>query len=129
MTNIIQEDNSQINSLLVESISSYETIKGLNLEKNFQNKINKLYLNSINNNLNFTKLINIQELFKDLVEGIILLFIVYIGATQIMDKSITTGSLITFNSLVYYYLSPIRNSLEFYKEFYYVKNSIKRINT
>ena len=128
MTNIIQEDNSQINSLLVESISSYETIKGLNLEKNFQNKINKLYLNSINNNLNFTKLINIQELFKDLVEGIILLFIIYIGATQIMDKSITIGSLITFNSLVYYYLSPIRNSLEFYKEFYYVKNSIKRIN-
>ena len=32
-----------------------ETIKGLNLEKNFQNRINKLYLNSINNNLNFHK--------------------------------------------------------------------------
>ena len=128
MTNIVQEDNSKINSLLVESISSYETIKGLNLEKSFQNKINKLYLNSINNNLNFTKIINSQELFLDLFEGIILLFIIYLGSTFIMDKSLTIGSLITFNSLVYYFLSPIRNSLEFYKEFFYVKNSIKRIN-
>ena len=128
MTNIIQEDNSKINSILVESISSYETIKGLNLEKSFQNKINKLYLHSINNNLNFTKITNTQELFLDLFEGIILLFIIYIGATFIMDESMTIGSLITFNSLVYYFLSPIRSSLDFYKEFFYVNNSIKRIN-
>ena len=128
MTNIIQEDNSKINSILVESISSYETIKGLNLEKSFQNKINKLYLHSINNNLNFTKIINTQELFLDLFEGIILLFIIYVGATFIMDESMTIGSLITFNSLVYYFLSPIRSSLDFYKEFFYVNNSIKRIN-
>ena len=128
MTNIIQEDNSKINSILVESISSYETIKGLNLEKSFQNKINKLYLHSINNNLNFTKITNTQELFLDLFEGIILLFIIYIGATFIMDESMTIGSLITFNSLVYYFLSPIRASLDFYKEFFYVNNSIKRIN-
>lgn len=128
MTNIIQEDNSKINSLLVESISSYETIKGLNLEKIFQKKINKLYLNSINNNLNFTKLINTQESFVDLFEGIILLFITYQGTIFILDKSLTIGSLITFNSLVYYFLSPIRNSLEFYKEFFYVKNSVERIN-
>ena len=51
MTDINQENHSKINSQLVESISSYETIKGLNLEKIFQHKINKLYLNSIINNL------------------------------------------------------------------------------
>ena len=128
MTNINQEDNSKINSLLVESIGSYETIKGLNLENTFQNKINKLYLNSINNNLNFSKIINIQELFNDLFEGIMLLFIVYLGSTYIMDKSLTLGSLITYNSLVYYFLNPIRNSLDFYKDLFYVKNSIQRIN-
>ena len=128
MTNITQEDNAKINSLLVESISGYETIKGLNLESTFKRKINKLYLNSINNNLNFSKIINIQELFNDLFEGIILLFIIYIGSTFIMDKSITLGSLITYNSLVYYFINPIRNSLDFYKDLFYVKNSIKRIN-
>ena len=128
MTNITQEDNANINSLLVESISGYETIKGLNLESTFIKKINKLYLNSINNSLNFSKIINIQELFNDLFEGIILLFVIYLGSTYIMDKSLTIGSLITYNSLVYYFITPIRNSLDFYKDLFYVKNSIQRIN-
>jgi len=128
MTDINQEDNSKINSQLVESISSYETIKGLNLEKIFQNKINKLYLTSMNNNLNFSKLINTQDLLNDLFEGIILLFILYTGSNLIMDNLLTIGSLITFNSLVYYFITPIKTSLDFYKDLFYVKNSIKRIN-
>ena len=128
MTDINQEDNSKINSQLVESISSYETIKGLNLEKIFQNKINKLYLTSINNNLNFSKLINTQDLLNDLFEGIILLFILYTGSILIMDNLLTIGSLITFNSLVYYFITPIKSSLDFYKDLFYVKNSIKRIH-
>ena len=128
MTDINQEDNSKINSQLVESISSYETIKGLNLEKIFQNKINKLYLTSMNNNLNFSKLINTQDLLNDLFEGIILLFILYTGSNLIMDNLLTIGSLITFNSLVYYFITPIKTSIDFYKDLFYVKNSIKRIN-
>lgn len=128
MTNITQEDNAKINSMLVETISTYETVKGLNLEKYFQNKINKSYLNSINNNLNFTRLLNVQELFNNLFEGILLLFITFLGGKLIMDKSITIGSLITYNSLVYYFLNPIRNLFNFYKDLFYVKNSIQRIN-
>lgn len=128
VTNSIQEDSAKVNSLLVESISSYETIKGLNLENKFKNKINKQYLKTINNNLELTKIINNEDLIKDLIEGIVILFIMYLGITYVMDKSLTVGSLITYNSLLYYFISPIRNSLEFYKEFYYTKNSIKRIN-
>jgi len=45
-----------------------------------------------------------------------------------MDKSLTIGSVITYNTLLYYFLNPIRNLFDFYREFYYVKNSIKRIN-
>ena len=127
-TNDIQENNAKVNSLLVESISSYETIKGLHLENIFQNKINKQYLNTINNNQELEKTIYKENLLKDLMEGIIILFIIYLGINKVMDKSITLGSLITYNSLLYYFIIPIRNSLEFYKEFYYTKNSIKRIN-
>ena len=50
-TNVIQEDNAKVNSLLVESISSYETIKGLNIEALFRKKINKAYLSTISDNL------------------------------------------------------------------------------
>ena len=128
ITDTIQEDNAKVNSLLIESISSYETIKGLNLEKSFTKKINKQYLNTINNNLSLSKIINQENLLKDLFEGIILLFIIYLGTNYIMDKSITIGTLLTYNTLLSYYLIPIKNSLDFYKELFYVKNSIKRIN-
>jgi len=128
MTEIIQEDSSKVNSLLIESISSYETIKGLNLENRFKNKINKQYLYAINDNLSLTKIIYTQELLKDLVEGIVILFITYLGTTYIMDKSLSIGELITYNTLLFYFLNPIRNFFDFYKDFFYVKNSIKRIN-
>ena len=128
MTNYIQERSADVNSLLVESISSYETIKGLNLEASFKKKINLKYLKAINSNIDLTRLMYTSDLLKDLVEGITILFIIYLGITYVMDKSMSIGSLITYNTLLYYFLNPIRNSFDFYKELYYVKNSIKRVN-
>ena len=63
-----------------------------------------------------------------LFEGIIILFVIYLGINNVMDKSMSLGSLITYNTLLYYFINPIRNSFDFYHELYYVKNSIKRIN-
>ena len=127
-TNDIQVNSAKVNSLLVESLDSYATIKGLNLEARFINKINKTYLNMIRSNFNLSNLINNENLIKDLCEGIISLFILYLGITYVMDKSLSLGSLITYNTLLLYFLSPIRNVLDFYKEFYYVKNSLQRID-
>ena len=127
-TNTIQESNAKVNSLLVESISSYETIKGLNLEDNFKKKLNKEYLNTINNNLSLINLTNSESLVKDILEGVILLFMTYVGSVSIMNNNLSIGSLITYNMLLNYYLNPLRNYLEIYKEIFYVKNSIKNIN-
>lgn len=128
-TNNIQENNASVNSLLVESINGFETIKGLNLENSFKKKINKMYLKAIDSNLYLTRIMNTENLLKDVFEGIVILLIIYLGITYIMDKSLSVGSLITYNTLILYYLTPIRNSLDFYHEFYYVKNSIKRVNS
>ena len=128
-TNYLQEDNAKVNSLLVESINGYETIKGLNLETRFKNKINKNYLNMINSNLALTKTVYSSELIKDIFEGIIIILIILIGGKYIMDKSLSVGNLITYNTLIYYYINGIRNLSSIYKEYYYAKNSLKRINT
>ena len=128
-TNYLQEDNAKVNSLLVESINGYETIKGLNLETRFKNKINKNYLNMINSNLALTKTVYSSELIKDIFEGIIIILIILLGGKYIMDKSLSVGNLITYNTLIYYYINGIRNLSSLYKEYYYAKNSLKRINT
>ena len=127
-TDELQEDNAKVNSLLVEAINGYETIKGLNLENSFKNKINKNYLNMINSNLALTKTVYSSELIKDIFEGIIIIIIILIGSKYIMDKSLSVGNLITYNTLIYYYINGIRNSSNLYREYYYAKNSLRRIN-
>ena len=127
-TNEIQVNSAKISSLLVESLNSYSTIKGLALEEKFIDKINKKYLDMIKSNFNLNNIINNENLIKDLFEGIITILIIYLGITFVMDKSLSLGSLITYNTLIFYFLTPVRNMFDFYKEYYYVKNSFKRIN-
>ena len=45
-----------------------------------------------------------------------------------MDKNLSIGSLITYNTLLYYYLNGIKGVVNFTREYYYMRNSIKRIN-
>ena len=45
-----------------------------------------------------------------------------------MDKTLTIGTMITYNTLIYYFITPTKDFFNFYKEFIYTKNSIKRIN-
>lgn len=127
-TNYLQEETAKVNSILVESINSYETIKGLNLETSFKNRINKNYLNLINSNLALTKTVYSSELIRDIFEGIIIILIILTGSKYIMDKSLSVGNLITYNTLIYYYINGIRNLTGLYKEYYYAKASLNRIN-
>ena len=128
ITNNLQESNAKVNSLLTESIISYETIKGLHLENTFINKINEKYQNVINNHRLLSLTIINENLIKDLTEGIVILYVTFFGITYVLNESLTLGSLITYTTLLAYFLTPIRNLFDFYKEFYYVRNSIKRVN-
>ena len=127
-TEEIQISSALTNSILTESISSYETIKGLSLEESFIKKINKRYETMINNNLLLNKNLNLENLLKNLFEGIIIILILYRGFTSVINNNLSLGSLITYNTLILYFLTPIKNTLDFYKEFYYIKNSLIRIN-
>jgi len=121
----IQDTNAKVNSLLVETIGSYETIKGLNIEDIFINKIINTYQNNIDNNLSLTKINNEIALIKDLFEGIIIFYLIYFG---ILHTNISLGMILTYNTLLFYFITPIKNCLDFYWECYYAKNSLKRVN-
>jgi len=128
ITDVIQEDNAKVNSLLIESINGFETVKGLNIEDNIFKKISKLYTKSINNNIMSLKIDNNKELLIDLFEGLIILIITYVGINFIMDKSLSVGALFTYETLIQYFLFPIRNILNSYRDYFYVGNSMKKIN-
>ena len=127
-TENIQISSASTNSLLTETITSYETIKGLSLEEAFIKKNINRYETTVNNNLLLNKKLNQENLLKNIFEGIIIIFILYQGFTSVINNNLSLGSLITYNTLIFYYLTPINNTLDFYKEYYYIKNSLIRIN-
>ena len=99
MTNLVQEESAKTTSVLVESIAGYETIKGLNYEKEFNNKLDKLYLKLLQHTLSFDSILNIQGFLKELIDSIINPLMIYAGSIMILNNSLNIGMLVAFISL------------------------------
>ena len=128
--NLIDEatlDKASVTSYMVESINGYETIKGCNMEgkiiHNFEDKY-ATYSNKINELDSFY---NYQYLLKELINNIGFIIIILVGIFLVMDNKITLGSLLSFNSLLIYFLSPIRNIIDLDNNLRQAKISIKKI--
>lgn len=126
--NILQENNAQINSTLVENISGFETIKNLNIEEEIKKKTEKLYVSSLNDAFNYDNLSNLEAFLKDIITIIGTLLISYVGYRAVMKNELTIGSVVTYLSLMPYFIDPLKNLVDISKELFYAINSIKRVN-
>ena len=66
-TNMNQENDANINSLMVETINGFETIKNLNLESIMAEKISSLYVKSLGDMHIYDNINNLELFIKDLV--------------------------------------------------------------
>jgi len=128
LININQKNNAKINSFLTETINGFETIKGLNLNKMVSNKFEKMYVDSLNDNFIFEHICNVETFAMDLLNNISNILIIFLGVKYILYDGFSIGSLVTFNFLSNYYIEPLKNIFEFNKEYFYMKNSLKRAN-
>ncbi len=126
--NINQENNAIINSNMIEMINGFATIKNLNMERLMNDKISSIYTNALNHNLNYEKINNLELFIKDTITYISTLIIEFIGFKLVFSNNITLGSLITFTTLITYFIEPIRNIIDLNTEYYYALNSLKRAN-
>jgi ATP-binding cassette subfamily B protein len=127
-TDINQENNAKINSLMIESISGFETIKNLNMESKMNEKMTSLCVNSLNDSFSYDNINNLELFIKDIVTYISILLVEFIGFTLAFNNTLSIGKIITFISLIDYFLSPIRNIIDLNKEYFYAINSLKRAN-
>ena len=128
LTNDTQENSANVNSYLVETISGFETIKGLNIEKNVISKMKNKYIKALNSVLYFDKLSNLELFLKDIFSSLGIVLIYYLGIKEVMNNNLSIGNVITFNSLLIYFLDPIRNIIDLNKDYHYAVNSLKRVN-
>jgi ATP-binding cassette subfamily B protein len=123
----IKRKEEIVNSYMIENISGFETVKGNTIEKKVILKFNRLYNNFLKEFFKYDRLNNIQKFLKDLVYEVGLLIIIYLSVLMILDNKFTLASLLTFNALLSYFLSPIQNIVEYNALLREGKISLKRI--
>ncbi len=125
--NEIQTKKATVTSYMVESISGFETIKGMNLESKIINKFENKYVQLLKKIKNFEEIYNCQYFFKELINNLGFVIIIYLGARLVNNQILTLGQLLTFNALLTYFLGPIRNVVDLDSSVKEARNALRRI--
>ncbi len=110
-TNICLKEKADVSSYLFESISGFESVKNLNIEKKTINKYDNKYSSYLKSIVKLDKFMNIQNLFKSLNDEIGQLIILYLGILLVKDGKLLLSNYLAFNSLSVFFFSPMRNIL------------------
>ncbi len=103
------EDNAQLTSYLVESLNGIQTIKAYNAERKADKETEIKFVKLLKSIFNLSLTSNIQESLKAFVELVGGVVVLWVGAISVINGEMTMGALITFNSLLVYFLDPIKN--------------------
>lgn len=103
------ENNAQLTSYLVESLNGIETVKAFNAEETAKIKTEIYFISLLKTVFKEGKLNNLRESITSaigLVGGVVIL---WIGALNVLDGKLTIGQLLVFNSLLAYFVDPVKN--------------------
>lgn len=103
------EDNAQLTSYLVESLNGIQTVKAFNGEHTVQVETEFRFIRLLKSIFHLSSISNVQEGLKAFVEMVGGVVILWVGAYSVMQGDMTVGSLVAFNSLLVYFLDPIKN--------------------
>ena len=103
------EENAQLSSYMKETIDGAETVKVCQGETQTKEKTSSLYnalINlSIKEELTFLRETSITEFLTSMG----MLVILWVGAIDVINGTLTVGELITYFTLVNYFLDPVQN--------------------
>ena len=123
----IQKEKASSSSVIVESISGFETVKNLNISSYFKKIFREKYYSLLNQNFLFENILNIKQLFNDFIFEIGIVCVLFVGCLKIYDNNLTVGSLIMFYSLMNYFVESGKNLLNLDVSFKESKIALRRI--
>lgn len=127
MIDKVQQERSIINSYMVESIQSFETIKGLNIEENNIKNFKRKYVLHQHNLIKLDRYLNIENILKDIVSELGLLITFLVGGFMIINNNLSISILITFNLVLEYFLEPIKNMINLNLDIKEARNALRRV--
>lgn len=103
------ENNAQLTSYLVESLSGIETLKSFNAESRASFETEKRFIKLIRSVFKGGWLANLSSSLTSFVASLGGIVILWVGSFLVLNGAITLGQLITFNALLAYFLDPVKN--------------------
>lgn len=106
------EDNAQLTSYMVESLNGIQTVKAYNAERKANSETEIKFVKLLRSIFDLTWVSNLQaslKIFVELVGGVVIL---WVGGISVINGEMTIGALITFNSLLAYFLDPVKNLID-----------------
>ncbi|MCL1948795.1 MAG: peptide cleavage/export ABC transporter [Turicibacter sp.] len=122
------EQNSLLNSYIIESLNGIETIKATNAEKQIIKKMDRMFMNYIEAAFKSFNIANTQNFLKMLIQVSNSTLILWIGATFVMEGELSFGQLITFSMLISYFSGSVQNIINLQPELQSAKVAAERLD-
>ena len=118
---------TDFNSILVESIDMFESIKNLNVFKVILRKIENSLSKYLLNNYEFNSFYNLANLGKDFILESSFFVINSYGLWCVVNRNLEIIDLFTFNIMISYCITPVKNMINLLPKYNYVKASFSKI--
>lgn len=128
LSNQIFQVSSDQSSLMIESIQGIETIKANGVEWNIRARWEDKYLQTVNMSFRMNKLNLLSGIVSQTVNTASSISIMWYGAMQVINGSMTIGELMAFNAIIGSVLGPLMGLVGLYNDFQQVRTSMDRLN-
>ena len=128
MNHDVMQSNSIVSSAIIEDINGIETIKSLTSEENRYQNIDSEFVDYLEKSFKLTKYSILQTNLKQGTKLVLNIFILWFGAQLVMSSKISIGQLITFNTLLSYFTTPMENIINLQTKLQSAKVANNRLN-
>lgn len=108
----IMQQNALVHSFIKETVDGVETVKSTTSEAHFDNTFKGLFHNFAEKIFYGNKIYSAKNTLLILIENIGYATILWAGFSFVSNNTLTLGTLLTFYSLLGFFISPIKNLAE-----------------
>ncbi|MBU5362128.1 peptide cleavage/export ABC transporter [Enterococcus raffinosus] len=117
-----------VNSQIIESLKGIETIKSFNATNQVFEKIADQFNEMLTKSLKTANLENLQSNLKSALQLICSTILLWLGTFLVLKGQLTTGQLITYNALMFFFTTPLQNIINLQVKIQKAKVANDRLN-
>lgn len=125
---ILQEKEVDFESCVVENIDSMISLKNLNLIKHLFKKVEINLFKFLTNSYDLNKSVMLSNNLFVFAEELMTFGVISFGFIEILNNHCTLINLVTFESLVGFFITPFKSIINLLPSYNYVKASLEKIN-